>query len=438
MKDNKKMELAHWASKYAKENGANEVSVSVYDSKQSDVEIREQKIDKIQESIESGLSIKLYVNGRYSTHSTNRLNKPELERFIKEAILATNYLAEDKYRSLPDRDLCYNGEERDLKLSDSTYDAVDPREKIEAAMKVEAETIGMDDRIITVSGSYGDGSSRGYMVMSNGVEGFNESTSFYVSASASINGGDSRPSAGHYMATRFWDKLNPEGVGKYAVERALQKIGAKKIKSGKMDMLIENRSVGRVFSSLLQPLYGYNLQQKRSFMEGKIGQEVASDALTIIDNPFVESGRNSRLFDRDGLAAKEMTVIENGILKTYYIGNYYGKKLEMQPTSGSPSNLIFEKGSKDLNGLTREMKEGILVTGFNGGNSNPATGDFSVGVEGFYVKNGEVIHPIAGMNITGNHKEIWNQLAAVGNDPLTDRSWQTPSMLFEGIDFSGL
>lgn len=438
MKDNKKMELAQWASKYAKENGAKEVSVSVYDSKQSDIEIREQKIDKIQESIESGLSIKLYVNGRYSTHSTNRLNKTELERFIKEAILATNYLAEDKYRSLPDRALCYNGEEKDLKLVDSAYDSVDPREKIEAAMKVEAETIGMDDRIITVSGSYGDGSSRGYMVMSNGVEGFKESTSFYVSASASINGGDSRPSAGHYMATRFWDKLNPEGVGKYAVERALQKIGAKKIKSGKMDMLIENKSVGRVFNAFLQPLYGYNLQQKRSFMEGKIGKKVASDKLSILDNPFIESGRNSRLYDRDGLAAKEITVVEKGILRTYYIGNYYGKKLEMTPTTGSPSNLIFEKGSKNLDELTREMKEGILVTGFNGGNSNPATGDFSVGVEGFYVKNGEIQHPISGMNITGNHKEIWNQLIAVGNDPLTDRSWQTPSMLFEGIDFSGL
>jgi PmbA protein len=185
-------------------------------------------------------------------------------------------------------------------------------------------------------------------------------------------------------------------------------------------------------------LYGYNLQQKRSFMEGKIGKKVASEILSIIDNPFIESGRNSRLYDNEGLAAKEMTVIENGILRSYYIGNYYGKKLEMQPTTGSPSNLLFEKGTKDLKELTKQMQEGILVTGFNGGNSNPATGDFSVGVEGFYVKNGEIVHPIAGMNITGNHQQFWNQLVAVGNDPLTDRSWQTPSMLFEGIDFSGL
>jgi PmbA protein len=438
MKDNKKMELAHWASKYATENGAKEVSVSVYDSKASDIEIRKQKIEKIQESIESGLSLKLYVNGRYSTHSTNRLNKPELERFIKEAILGTNYLAEDKYRSLPDRHLCYNGEEKDLKLVDDKYDSIDPRQKIEAAMKVEAETMGMDDRIITVSGSYGDGSSRGYMVMSNGFEGFRESTSYYVSAGASVNGGDSRPSSGHYMATRFWDKLNPDGVGKYAVEKALQKIGAKKIKSGKMDMLIENRSVGRVFSSLLEPLYGYNLQQKRSFLEGKVDQKITSDLLSITDNPFIESGRNSRLYDGDGLAARKMTVIEDGVLRNYYIGNYYGKKLEMDPTTGSPSNLLFKLGDKDLSELTKGMKEGILVTGFNGGNSNSATGDFSVGVEGFYVIKGEIVHPISGMNITGNHKDIWNRLIAVGNDPLTDRSWQTPSLLFEGIDFSGL
>jgi len=205
-----------------------------------------------------------------------------------------------------------------------------------------------------------------------------------------------------------------------------------------MEMLIENRSVGRVFNSLLQPMFGYNLQQKRSFLEGKIGQKIASDLLSITDNPFIESGRNSRLYDGDGLASRKMTVIENGILQTYYIDDYYGKKLDMEPTTGSSSNLIFELGDKDLSALTKDMNEGILVTGFNGGNSNSATGDFSVGVEGFYVKKGEILHPVSGMNITGNHKEIWNNLIAIGNDPLTDRSWQTPSMLFEGVDFSGL
>lgn len=438
MKDNKKVELARWASKYAKENGAKEVSVSVYDSKESEVEVRKQKIEKIQESIQSGLSLKLYVNGKYSTHSTNRLNKNDLEKFIKEAILGADYLAEDKYRSLPDRNLCYDGSEKDLKLYDSSYDAIDPRQKIDLAMQVEAETTGMDDRIISVSGSYGDGSYRSYLVLSNGVEGFKESTSYSVSASASINGGDSRPSDYHYNAARFWNHLSAEGVGKYAVERALKKIGAKTIKSGKMEMLIENRSVGRVFSSLLQPMYGYNLQQKRSFLEGKMDQKIASDLLSISDNPFIESGRNSRLYDGDGLAARKMTVIEKGVLKTYYIGDYYGKKLEMEPTTGSASNLIFELGDKNLEQLTKDMNEGILVTGFNGGNSNSATGDFSVGVEGFYVKKGKIIHPVSGMNVTGNHKEIWNQLIAIGNDPLTDRSWQTPSMMFEGIDFSGL
>jgi len=138
------------------------------------------------------------------------------------------------------------------------------------------------------------------------------------------------------------------------------------------------------------------------------------------------------------LAARKMAVIENGVLRTYYIGDYYGKKLDMEPTTGSSSNLIFKSGTKNLEGLTKDMDEGILVTGFNGGNSNPATGDFSVGVEGFYVKKGVIIHPVSGMNITGNHKDVWNQLIAVGNDPLTNRSWQTPSMMFEGIDFSGL
>ena len=109
----------------------------------------------------------------------------------------------------------------------------------------------------------------------------------------------------------------------------------------------------------------------------------------------------------------------------------------MEPTSGETTNLVFKPGEKDLAGLLAEIDYGILVTGFNGGNSNGSTGDFSYGIEGFLVENGKLTQPVSEMNITGNFKEVWNNLVAAGNDVYTGSSWRLPSLVFDRISFSG-
>jgi PmbA protein len=144
------------------------------------------------------------------------------------------------------------------------------------------------------------------------------------------------------------------------------------------------------------------------------------------------------LFDGEGLATKKRSVFEKGVLKTYYIDTYYGKKLEMDPTSGGTTNLVFETGDKDLQGLIGIVKKGILVTGFNGGNSNGSTGDFSFGIEGFLVENGAIVQPVSEMNITGNMKQLWSNVGEIGNDINDSSAWLTPSIVFEDVDFSGI
>lgn len=438
MNKQEKFELANWVVDFAKTNGADEVSVSIYNYKGSDISIRKQKIDKIQESIERGLSISFYVDNKFSSHSTNRLNKNSLERFITEAIASTKYLAKDEFRVLPDPSMYFSGNGIDLKLYDSSYDDIDPKTKLDIAMRVEEETLGMDDRIIAVTSNYRDGLVSRVKIISNGFEAYEESTSFRVSASASIKDANSRPRGSDSVSSHFMNEIDAKGIGKVAVKRALQKVGQRKITSGKYVMLLENRMAGSLLSSFLNGTYGSNLQQKRSFMEGMMGKKVASNKLSIIDNPLIISGSNSRLFDNEGLAANPMPVIENGILKNYFIDTYYGKKLAMTPTTGRPSNLEFAYGNRDLDAMTSDIKKGIIITGFNGGNSNSATGDFSYGIDGLLVENGKIVNPVSEMVISGNHKIFWDKLAEVGNDPITNRAWRTASMLFEDVDFSGL
>ena len=439
MTKEEKYKIARWAMNHALQSGAQEARVSIYNNNSSQVEVRDEKIDKLQEANQSSMAIALYVDGKYSSISTNRISdQEELGKFIEDAISGTRYLAEDPYRTLPDPELYYKGGGPDLKTIDAAFSSVDPQDKIRDAFGMEKEVLGKDERIISVSASYSDGMSGSVMVASNGFEGDSENSYYSLSTSVSVTDGEARPRGYWYESSIFSDKLVREGVGAKALKKALDKLGQKKIPSARLPMIIENKSAGQVIGPLISALNGSSLQQKNSFLIDMLGETIGSGHMNITDDPFIVSGRGSRLFDREGIATKKRSVVENGILRTYFIDTYYGKKLEMEPNSGSTTNLVFEPGEQDLEALLADISRGIFVTGFNGGNSNPVTGDFSYGIEGFLVEKGQLIQPVAEMNITGNYKELWHQLIAVGSDVDTNRSWRLPSLVFDKVDFSGM
>jgi PmbA protein len=218
----------------------------------------------------------------------------------------------------------------------------------------------------------------------------------------------------------------------------LKKIGPEKINSGKYTMIVENRSAPNLLSPLYNALQGNNLYQKQSFLADKIGKSVASSIMTVDDDPLIISGPGSRLFDDEGLAAVKRPILEDGTLRNYYIDNYYGRKLGMEPTSGSSSNAVFRLGKRNMDEMVANLKKGILVTGFNGGNCNGSTGDFSYGIEGYLIENGSIVHPVNEMNISGNMNQLWFNLVEAGNDIVDGSSFMIPTLMFEGIDFSGI
>jgi PmbA protein len=438
MTKEEKYSLAKWAMQHALENGAQEVSVNISNNRSSSVDVREEKIDKLEQAIQSSLSIRLFVDNKYSSHSTNRLKKEDLARFIEEAIEGTKFLSEDEYRSLPDPALYYKGNGNDLNTLDTAFDGVNPEDKIDLAFKIEKEVLGKDERIISVSTSYYDGLNERVMVTSNGFEGDTSSSYFGANAQVSVKSDEARPESYWSESNIFFDKLIKEGIGEKALKRALDKIGQGKIASGEMPMIVENRQVGRIFGPLINALNGSAIQQKNSFLIDKLNEKVVSEKLTLVDDPFIVAGRGSRLFDYEGLATKKRTIFETGVLRNYYIDTYYGKKLEMDPTSGNTTNLTFETGNKNLDQLIKSIERGILVTGFNGGNSNGTTGDYSYGIEGFLIEKGKLVRPVSEMNITGNMLELWSNIGEIGNDINESSSWRTPSILFNNVDFSGI
>ena len=439
MTKDEKYSIAKWAMEHALNNGAQHARVSISNNNSSQVEVREEKIDKLEEANRNSMRINLYVDNKYSGISTNRLNnKEELGRFIEEAIAGTRYLSEDEFRTLPDPELYFKGGGEDLKTVDQGFTSVDPQQKIDHAFAIEKEILGKDDRIISVTATYNDSMSGNVMLASNGFEGDTENSYFRLTASVSVKDGESRPQGYWNESSIFHKDLIKEGIAKQALRKALDKLGQEKIKSGKMPMIVENRLARRTLQPIISALNGSSIQQKNSFLIDMKGEKIGSDLMTIVDDPFIVSGRGSRLFDSEGLATKKRVIVEGGMLKSHFIDTYYGKKLEMEPTSGSTTNLVFKPGDKDLEGLIASIERGILVTGFNGGNSNGSTGDFSYGIEGFLVENGKLTQPVSEMNITGNFKQTWNDLVAVGNDVYSGSSWRLPSLVFDNIEFSGI
>lgn len=222
--DNNK-KLAQWAMDYALKNGCRAVKLALYSNSNASFELRDGKMDRLQQASESGLSISLYVDGKYGSYSTNRLDKKELESFIKNGIDSTRYLAVDEARVLPDTSRYYKGGKPDLQLFDERFETINPDDKVAVARAAAEEVLGKDSRVISVSTSYGDGENSSYRLTSNGFEGESKSTWFSVSADVALRGeGEARPSSYWYDSALFYDKLVKSGIGATALERALRKL----------------------------------------------------------------------------------------------------------------------------------------------------------------------------------------------------------------------
>jgi PmbA protein len=439
MNNKERLELAKWASHYAQKKGANQAAVSISRSRSVQIEVRGQKLENIRESTDNNLSLQIYRDNKFSSHSTNNLNKVQLERFISEAVNATAYLSPDKDRQLPDPSLYPNDLSFDLGLYDSGHEQLTPEYRIEQAMETEKRVRQSNANILSVSASFSDNSSESVRVHTNGFIGEQAGTFFSAGSSITIMDAGSRPAGGFFGSGRFLSKLpSPEIIAEKALFDVTRQIGQGQIQSGKYTMIIDNRVAGSLLSRLFQPLSGRNIQQKNSFLLDMLDKQIASEHLTLIDDPMIPGGIASRLYDGEGIAAKRRVIVENGILKTYLLDNYYGRKLNLLPNGGSTSNILLGHGNRSQNEIIAAQDRAILITSFNGGNANVTTGDFSFGISGQFIQGGKIVRSVNEMNITGNFLNMWNQLVETGNDPYEYSSMRTPTMVFRDIDFSGL
>lgn len=435
------LDTAKQAIKLAKEKGAAEVAAAADLQREVSVTWRDGKLEKITEATTRSLNLRLYVDGRYAAVSTSDLRPEALGSFIENAIALTRTLSPDPHRSLPDPALYQGQAKGDLELADPRYGAVTAIERRQKAQALEAaaRAVKGSESIISVTTGFSDTSSEVYRVHSNGFEGSRRTTDFSVWAETTVKDADGRrPEDWADASARFYADLPDMAlVGREASERAMAGVGAKKMASAVMPVVIDNRMAGSMLKRLEQAMFGSMLQQKKSFLDGKLGQAVGSAKLTVDDDPLMPRGLASKLWDNEGIAAKRRPLFEGGVLKTYLVDTYYGKKLKAAPTTGETSNYAWKLGDRGQAALIADIKQGVLITRFLGGNSNATTGDFSFGIRGFAIRGGKVAEPVAEMNLSGNHLDLWKRLSAVGNDPYPYAASRTPTLVFDGLQIAG-
>lgn len=434
-------DVARAAVAQARKKGAQQAASTVSRKREVEVTWRDGKLEKISEATTHQLRLELYVDGRYAAVQTSDLRPEALPSFISNAVAMTRALEKDPHRSLPDPALYRDRAKLDLMLEDSRHAELTPEQRRRLAREVEEGARAVQGRaqVLSVTTSFSDTLAETFRVASNGFEGEQRETGFAMFAEMSVKDPDGRRPEDHAFAhSRRLDGLPPAAqLGREAAERTHGRVGARKIPSAALTMVLDNRAAGRMVSSLLAPLSGQSLQQKRSFLEGKVGQRVGSPRLALADDPHLPRGLGSRLFDAEGITARKFPLMEEGVLRNYYIDWYYGRKLAMAPTTGRPSNLSWKLGDRTQAQLIADVKEGIFVTSFIGGNSNSTTGDFSMGVLGFRIRGGRLAEPIGEMNVSGNHAELWQRLVAVGNDPYPYSALRTPTLVFDKVQFAG-
>lgn len=443
------LELARESMRYCLEAGASDVRVTLNKSMMDLFTILNGELDKVTHSGDRSLSFNIFADGRYGAFSTNRLEAGQLRDFVAEAVRTVRMLAPDPCRRLPDpaRKATDASTGLEAGLLDSEYADMDAARRLDIALKASAFASIRAEGYTLVSEEmeYSDSIYDNYVIDSDGLECRHIETSFEIGCETTVQDSNGDRYSGYWWEScpRFAE-LPLEGCCTKALERAVAQMGPRGHEGGRCNMVVENEVASRLVNPLLKALNGFALQQQNSFLLDSLGKQLFPEGFSIVDRPRAVGKNGARWFDSEGTATRDMDIIRDGKVATYFINTYMSGKMEMEPTiedSVRASILPYSRDGKAKPGtgaaeLMELMGEGILVTGFNGGNCNGATGDFSFGIEGFAFSGGRPAYPVRGMVITGNMMELWNSLAAAGDDPRPGMNKSIPSLAFENVDFS--
>jgi PmbA protein len=436
-------ELVADALAYASKLGASDAAAEVSESKGLAVSVRNADVETVEQTRDRSLDLTVFAGQRRGSASTSDFSPQALRETVEAAWHIARYTAEDPAAGLPDpADLAIGAHVElglhhpwDISAEDAAALAIDAERAARGISPLITNTDGAS--VDTYEGHFVLGNSRGFM------DGYAYSR-HSLSVAPIAGRGAAMQRDYWYTASRSAGGLaDPGAVGRYAAQRTLSRLSARRIKTGRFPVLFEAPLAVGLIGALVQAASGGALYRKASFLLDSLGKPVMADHIDVAEDPHIRGAMGSSGFDAEGVRTSARAVVAGGVLEGYFLSTYTARKLGMRSTGNAGGSHNLSLASRltapddDLPAMLRKLGTGVLVTELIGQGVNYVTGDYSRGAFGYWVENGVIQHAVEEFTIAGNLADMFRQIVAVGADTITRGSKSTGSILIEQMSVAG-
>ena len=430
--------------------GASAAEAVIREGNEFSTVVRIGQVETLKESGSRAMGLRVFQGQRSASTYSSDLTGDGIDRLIKGAFELAKVTSEDPYAGIPDASQL-GSLKGDLKLYYDNVYSLPPEERIDYARRAERAALDADPRLKNSDGGSFDAAT-GYKVLANSHGFVGEFRRSYCSMSAAPIAQD----ANGAMQRDYWFTLartlskleSPESVGQEAARRTLRRLGARKIASTEVPIVLDPMVAGSILDNIFDAVNGDAVYRQSSFLGGRLGEKVAASNITVIDDGTIPEGFGTEPFDGEGIPTQRTPVIENGVLKSYLLNTYTAKKLGLKTTGNAArglasnpgigaGNFYLQKGEKTPQQIIGGIKRGLYVIQFLGFGVNMVTGDFSRGASGLWIENGELTYPVEEITVAGNLKDMLNNISEIGNDLEFRGSLAAPTLRIDGMMIAG-
>jgi PmbA protein len=442
-------ELASQAVRLALEHGATDAECTLAEGEEFSAHVRMRALETLKDAGSRRAGLRVLVGKRVGSSHTSDLSIAGMRQMVESALAIAAISTEDPHADLPDAsDLgALSG---DLELYSEDIHSFDTPARIQAALETEEAALSWDPRITNSEGaSFSAYSGERVFANSRGFVGSYRTSSCSLSATPVARQGDVMERDFWYSSARSHSKLDsPASVGRRAAERTVRRLGARKVTTQKVPVIFDSVTARSLIGNIFEAVDGDSIYRKASFLEGKLGERVASENVTVIDDGTLPGLFGTSPFDDEGVPSRRTVVIDRGVLKSYLMNSYAARKLGMRTTGNAArgvtgnagvghGNFFLQKGERSPEEIISGIRQGLYVTELIGQGVNVVTGDYSRGAAGLWIENGEFAYPVSEITIAANLRQMLMDVEAAGSDLEFRGSVAAPTLLIREMTASG-
>ena len=443
-------EIATDVVRRAMKGGATAAECVVREGDEFSTVVRLGQVETLKESGSRAIGVRVFFGQRAANTYSSDFSSAGIERMLKSALELARITSEDPFAGIPDASKL-GSLSGDLHLYYEDVYSLPGTERIEYARRAEKAALDADPRIKnSEGGSFDAATGRKVLANSHGFVG--EYQRSYCSVAAVPIAQDENGLMQRdywYSVARGMGKLeSAEQVGKEAARRTLRRLGARKVKTAHVPVVLDPMVATSMLGHIFEGVNGDSVYRGASFLAGKLGEKIAGPNVTIVDDGTIPGGFGTSPFDSEGIPTRRTVVIQDGVLKSYLLNTYTAKKLGLETTANAsrglagtpgigPGNYFLEPGPKTPKEIIADIKDGLYITEFLGHGANLVTGDYSRGASGMWIVNGELAYPVEEITVAGNLKDMFNNISEIGNDLEFRGSTASPTIRIDGLTVGG-